>query len=668
MKRANFATVAIIAIIIVSTVLVCIPLFTFAIPKDGDQCTTDYVGTLVGSDGGNFYRPGVQTSIRYYSDGSTGGFIHENYSGPRQHYLIMPDGETDYYGYCIQQGESFPDAQRYSGVGWTNNAYFSKLPATVRTGIMLATIFGWQPGLQVPVPGCNDDDWYWATQVIIWEYQQKLRFSPTILQGNGYVSSNYFQSTLAGRPAEKCYNYILESMEDYQQIPSFASTEASDVPINVLEWDSSKQLWSLTVNDINQTGYPLISDDSTITIEQKDSQYTFSSTIKFDLKTINIKKNVPMPSHELLIWGGSNRTQAISTGAADPINLFGRFRTQQPGAIEIVKTSEDKKKVGFTFKLVDQYGQSINLTTTEEGIARTELYPGEYMVSEEETDNYRMPQNQTIIIKENETTRLELMNILKKGQIQIQKTMNDSIANVVCAEAGAVFQIHSTEYEKYANTPTSLRDEITTDDQGLALTKELPLGNYIVHQILANRNVTRSKDIAIAIENDLQRVPIAIENQLQKGKILIFKTDNDNHPLAGAEFIIRSAEDIITPNGNLAYAKGSIIGSTISNVNGLASSDWLSPGNYEIQEMKAPSGYSLPINPVTIVSLTTDNQSSTTFFKQVSIKNSLVDVYPITGDEARRTSTKIILILMLTSLIGIGILAYMMNEQNKTLH
>lgn len=48
--------------------------------------------------------------------------------------------------------------------------------------------------------------------------------------------------------------------------------------------------------------------------------------------------------------------------------------------------------------------------------------------------------------------------------------------------------------------------------------------------------------------------------------------------------------------------------------------------------------------------------------------NDPVERYPITGDEARRTGTRTILILMLMSLIGIGILAYMMNGQNKSLH
>ena len=51
-------------------------------------------------------------------------------------------------------------------------------------GMRLALLFGKQPGhtqKDVPVAGCNLDDWYWATQNIIWEFQQGLRISVEFL-------------------------------------------------------------------------------------------------------------------------------------------------------------------------------------------------------------------------------------------------------------------------------------------------------------------------------------------------------------------------------------------------------------------------------------------------------------------------------------------------------
>ena len=665
MKRVVFVLVLILSISIAVELL---RLPTFAVPQSGDICTTDYVDTLVGSDGNFFFRGGVQTSIKYNTDGSTSTFSHENYDGPRKHSLIKPDGEANYYGYCVEQGVSFPDAEQYHGIGWINDSYFSKLPTTVQSGIMLATIFGWEPGKKVPVTGCNDDDWYWATQVIIWEYQQKLRISPSKIQGNGFVPSNYFQSTLDARPAEKCYNYILAAMEEYQKLPSFATNDPAKASLTLLEWDSTNLLWRVTVNDTNQIEHSIISDEPTLIIEQKGNQYTFSSKTQFDTKIVKFRKNVILPSHELLIWGGANRTQAIATGAADPINFFALFRTEQPGTFEILKTSEDGEKEGFVFTIVDQYNQTTNLSTNPEGFASTQLFPGKYTVSEIETRRYRMLKSQTIEIIEKKTTKIDITNVLKKGRIQINKKVNDSMSNIICAENGAAFQIRSADYLTFEKTPVNLRDEITTDMQGIAKSKELPLGNYIVHQITASENISISKDIPIVIESDMQTVVLPIVNQLQKGKIQVFKMDKTESPLAGAEFMIRNTQDILLADGTLKYVKGSLIGILITDDNGLASSQWLYPGEYEIEEVKAPFGYVLPKTPITTILLTTENQTATTFFKQVSIENSTIEVYPNTGDETRRTSSLIISIIMLMSLIGIGVLTYMAIEQNKTLH
>jgi hypothetical protein len=55
------------------------------------------------------------------------------------------------------------------------------------------------------------------------------------------------------------------------------------------------------------------------------------------------------------------------------------------------------------------------------------------------------------------------------------------------------------------------------------------------------------------------------------------------------------------------------------------------------------------------------------FVKSVSITNLIEEAYPLTGDNVNEIDTRIILIMMVMSLIGIGVLASMMREQNKTL-
>lgn len=665
MKRV---VLAIILTLLFITIVGLLSLPSFAAPQSGDTCTTDYLDTLVGSDGGYFYRSGAQTSIKYYSDGTSGTFLHENYDGPRKHSVIIPKGQASYYGYCIEQGVSFPDAQQYQGVGWENDSYFSHLPKSTQAGIMLATIFGRQPGKSVPVAGCNDDDWYWATQVIIWEYQQQLRLSPTNIHGNGYVAANYFLSTLDGRPAEKCYNYILNAMAQYQRIPSFTTNTSTDAPTNILKWDSTKLQWRLTINDTNMIGYPIISDDPTLKIEQSGNSYTFVSTMKFDLKTIKFRKNITLPSHEMLIWGGVNKTQAIATGTADPVQFFAGFRTEQPGTIEILKTSEDGEKKGFMFQLTDQSGQITSLATNDEGIATAQLFPGEYLVSEQESQKYRLQENIKIQIRENEKTSLEVVNILKKGQVRIQKKVIDTMANDSKYELGAVFQIFPEDYATFESVPENLRDEITTNALGTCISKPLPLGNYTVRQTIAGSNITISPDSSIKIQEDLQTVLLTVDNLYQKGKIQVLKANTSKIPLAGAVFTIRAAEDILLADGTIKYEADRLIDTLITDDDGWVSTDWLYPGEYNIEEIRAPNGYILPKNPITSVLLMSEDPTELTFIKHFTIVNNSVEEFPNTGDDSRREKSRIAAIMLLMSLIGIGLLIYSLREQNKTLH
>lgn len=92
----------------------------------------------------------------------------------------------------------------------------------------------------------------------------------------------------------------------------------------------------------------------------------------------------------------------------------------------------------------------------------------------------------------------------------------------------------------------------------------------------------------------------------QKGKIQIVKTgevfasvtekDGRYTPvygesgLAGAEFEIRAAEDVFTPDGTLRYAKGDVVDTLTTTADGTAESRELYLGKYEIQETKAPYG------------------------------------------------------------------------------
>lgn len=99
--------------------------------------------------------------------------------------------------YCAESGVSYESANNaYTSQNGTNSSYFKNLTDTAQYGIMLATVYGWEPERGTPVSGTNNDDYALATQVIIWEYQQQLRTSPYDLHTNSYGvrADNYLRT------------------------------------------------------------------------------------------------------------------------------------------------------------------------------------------------------------------------------------------------------------------------------------------------------------------------------------------------------------------------------------------------------------------------------------------------------------------------------------------
>ena len=86
------------------------------------------------------------------------------------------------------------------------------------------------PGAALPVSGINEDDYKMATQIILWEYQQQLRSDPYSRHGNGHADADQYFSVIAGRPAEKAYDWILAQVASHSTVPSFTSSKKSEAP------------------------------------------------------------------------------------------------------------------------------------------------------------------------------------------------------------------------------------------------------------------------------------------------------------------------------------------------------------------------------------------------------------------------------------------------------
>ncbi|MFC8557987.1 SpaA isopeptide-forming pilin-related protein [Bacillus cereus] len=127
--------------------------------------------------------------------------------------------------------------------------------------------------------------------------------------------------------------------------------------------------------------------------------------------------------------------------------------------------------------------------------------------------------------------------------------------------------------------------ELVTNEEGEAISKDLPIGNYTVVEVEAPKGYELLKDnITVKIEKDAV-VEIKIGNKKlpdPMGKMKLVKVDisDKNKKLAGAKFHIEDS-------------KGKIVGELVTNEEGEVISKDLPIGNYTVVEIEAPKGYEL---------------------------------------------------------------------------
>ncbi|PEC35379.1 hypothetical protein COM99_00710 [Bacillus cereus] len=127
--------------------------------------------------------------------------------------------------------------------------------------------------------------------------------------------------------------------------------------------------------------------------------------------------------------------------------------------------------------------------------------------------------------------------------------------------------------------------ELVTNEEGEAISKDLPIGNYTLVEKEAPKGYELSKDkIAVKVEKDAE-VEIKIGNKKlpdPMGKMKLVKVDisDKNKKLAGAKFHIEDA-------------KGKVVGELITDEKGEMISKDLPIGNYTLVEIEAPKGYEL---------------------------------------------------------------------------
>ena len=518
--------------------LVALPIQTLAAEwGKGDTVYAAMIGDFVGSDGKTYADKYNYDYIYYKSDGSIGkatryASTHAKL-GVSKNGIIQP-------AICIEAGVAYNTGSSYVGEG-NNNTYLMNLPYAIRRDLKIALLCGFNSDTKSsPVANTNLDDFWFATQAVSWEIQQDLRtgYGKSDLAVNSIIPNTpktAYYDQLKGRPAEKCYEYILGKMKSYSLIPSFTDVSKSKAPTHVLKYDSSTKKYSRTIVDTNNSGMPASAFNiSGVTVTKSGNKYTFSTTTKISgTKACTYKAN-RTSGDQLVIWKSGNGSQTMAAGIDDPVQFYANFKTSDLGTAQIKKvwehnhdtssTKADNSDIYFTIKnssgsAVKATGKAGSYTYSASGSVSQfklnssntflvkSLPAGTYTVYEYGTDGAGIPcytrsnLSKTVTVTAGGTGTVTFKNTRNTGTGKVIKTWIDTNGNAIAASNnvernkqiyfriknadGKYITVNGTKYSgsyTFTGTSTKATSLYVNPSTGTFTVSDLPTGKYTVYE------------------------------------------------------------------------------------------------------------------------------------------------------------------------------------------
>lgn len=453
----------------------------------------------------------------------------------------------------------------------------------------------------------------------------------------------YFEDILIGS------DFVLEEVNvpDKYVIPAGQTAAIEWNKVTEKSFDNRLKKWNLTVKksdsetcaaqgDASLAGavYGIYKGEKLIDRYTTDANGQF--TTRYYLCDDDWSLREIMPSEGYLIDASSYHIGAEAKKYTIEYNSLSSAVSEDiiKGNIAIIKHTNDGStqietpEVGAEFEVFlkksDSYANAKDserdiLTCDEHGFAQSKDLPyGIYTVHQTKGWEGRefLPDFDVFISENGQTYRYLINNANFESYIKVIKT--DAESGLTIPYAGAAFQLYDPDGNKIVMSYTypeytEIDTFYTTEDGMLITPQKLPYGNgYSLVEVQAPYGyVLNSEPVYFDVAADtatedgaITVVKVNRPNMPQKGVIKITKTGEafqsvteqsgiyqpvyEIGKLSGAVFEIRAAEDIYTLDGVMHYAKGELVDTVTTDSDGIAVSNQLYLGKYEIQEITAP--------------------------------------------------------------------------------
>lgn len=171
----------------------------------------------------------------------------------------------------------------------------------------------------------------------------------------------------------------------------------------------------------------------------------------------------------------------------------------------------------------------------------------------------------------NDTNQMVVQEKVKKQKVTIFKSgYRNGISEVVKGLQGASFTFKlKSEVDHVGWDSAKVYDVITTDENGLAITKDLPYGEYLVRETVTPKDFYTNPDFTVSITQDTSEIKkdedkvkkVILNNRPVETQLKLVKKDQEtgkNVSLNSASFKIVADEDILE-GGKVVYKKGQTI-------------------------------------------------------------------------------------------------------------
>lgn len=313
---------------------------------------------------------------------------------------------------------------------------------------------------------------------------------------------------------------------------------------------------TLTKNDAETKGMP--QGDATLegaefTIKYYDGFFTKDNLPEKATRTW-VLKTVKRPNG--LYVANFTTTGSLIKDKSDELYYQDGMPTLPLGTISIEET---KAPTGYLLK-----GNTLNVTDNATGITST-VEDTNYVA--QITKEYQGAKLQF----GNDANELVVTEKVKKQKIQIFKSgYRNGMSEVVKGLQGAEFTFKlKSEVDHVGWDNATVYDVVTTNEDGLATTKYLPFGEYLVRETVTPKDYYTNPDFTVSItkdhseyENEEDQVKkVVLNNRPVETQLKLVKQDEETGKtvsLNSASFKIVADEDILD-GGNIVYKKGQYI-------------------------------------------------------------------------------------------------------------